>query len=86
LVLAGSLLTEEDMYEDAAEKFDFAFTHCLNDNLLKLNAPSIILNAILCHICRGALGDAYDDIEAYAEVDFAFACSRERRFLVVGCL
>ncbi len=45
-------------FEAAADCFDVTVSYCMDDNLLSLNTPSVMLNSVLCWICLGVCMDS----------------------------
>lgn len=63
LTRAGEHLVEEERFGDAADRFDRAAKFCLDDNLLKFNAPSLAFNVVLCYLALRVRGEREHDSE-----------------------
>lgn len=79
---AGAHLVDEERYSDAHERFDRAANLCLDDNLLKFNAPPISLDAALCLLCLRDDERTVKYLKDVSEKDLNFVVSREKRFLL----
>jgi tetratricopeptide (TPR) repeat protein len=88
LVRSAELLILEERYEMASQALIRAIRLCLDDNLLKFNSSALALDVVLCFLCLRDDERALDFIEEHTELDFVFAVSRERRFvldLILNC-
>eukprot|EP01018_Ginkgo_biloba_P030312 Gb_23091 [translate_table: standard] len=69
------------LYPKAVEIFESVAGQSINNNLLKYNVKGYLLNAGLCHICRGDTVAINNALEKYQEIDPTFSGTREGKFL-----
>ncbi|KAJ6690098.1 hypothetical protein OIU85_006385 [Salix viminalis] len=67
--------TSIDIYEDIARQ-------SLKNNLLKYGVKGHLLNAGLCHLCKGDVVAITNALERYQEMDPTFSGTREYKLLV----
>jgi alpha-soluble NSF attachment protein len=77
--LCSAALDPPDLLR-AAGLYDELGRACLDSNLLKYNAKSYFLQAILCHLANGDAIGAEQALGRYEGVDYTFAESREGKF------
>jgi hypothetical protein len=82
LVRAGEHFVEDERYSEAAKRFMQTISICLDDNLMKFNAPQLALTTALCFLALRDDTKAMDFVEQHASKDPLFLVSREKRFLL----
>eukprot|EP01018_Ginkgo_biloba_P016980 Gb_01513 [translate_table: standard] len=70
-----------EQYPKAVEIFEDVARQSINNNLLKYSVKGYLLNAGLCHICRGDIVAINNALEKYQELDPTFSGTRECKFL-----
>ncbi|XP_031477942.1 alpha-soluble NSF attachment protein 2-like [Nymphaea colorata] len=76
--LAASL----DQYPKAIEIFESIARQSMNNNLLKYGVKGLLLNAGICHLCKGDAVAINNALEQYQDLDPTFSGTREHRLLV----
>ena len=64
----------------AAEIYESLGRQCLESNLLKYNAKTHFINAILCHLANGDSIGASQALTRFDNLDYTYADSREGKF------
>uniref|UniRef100_A0A2P2M6Y8 Alpha-soluble nsf attachment protein n=1 Tax=Rhizophora mucronata TaxID=61149 RepID=A0A2P2M6Y8_RHIMU len=75
-----------EQYPKAIEIYEVIARHSLNNNLLKYGVKGHLLNAGICHLCKGDVVAITNALERYQELDPTFSGTREYRLLSVSCL
>lgn len=70
-----------EQYPKAIEIFEEVARQSINNNLLKYSVKGYLLNAGLCHICKGDVVAINNALEKYQEIDPTFSGTRECKFL-----
>ncbi|GAB4827666.1 hypothetical protein Ancab_034551 [Ancistrocladus abbreviatus] len=70
-----------EQYPKAIEIFEDIARQSLNNNLLKYAVKGHLLNAGICHLCKGDVVSINNALEKYQEMDPTFSGTREYRFL-----
>ncbi|KAL9180661.1 hypothetical protein ACHAXT_011114 [Thalassiosira profunda] len=77
--LSSGALDPPDLLK-AAEIYESLGRACLESNLLKYNAKSHFLNAIMCHLANGDAVGASQALARFDGLDYTFADAREGKF------
>jgi alpha-soluble NSF attachment protein len=72
---------ELERYQKAMEIYEDIAKTAMENNLLKFSAKGYLLNAGICLLCYAGISEAKDKLEAFKEIDFNFAGSRECNLL-----
>ncbi|GAB4832018.1 hypothetical protein Ancab_006035 [Ancistrocladus abbreviatus] len=70
-----------EQYPKAIEIYEDIARQSLNNNLLKYGVKGHLLNAGICHLCKGDVVSINNALEKYQEMDPTFSRTREYRFL-----
>ncbi|KAJ8764000.1 hypothetical protein K2173_004872 [Erythroxylum novogranatense] len=70
-----------EQYKEAIEIYEEIAKHCLGNNLLKYGVKGHLLNAGICHLCKGDVVAITNALEQYQEMDPTFSRSRECKLL-----
>ncbi|KAF5747062.1 alpha-soluble NSF attachment protein 2 [Tripterygium wilfordii] len=70
-----------EQYQRSIEIYEEIAKQSLNNNLLKYGVKGHLLNAGLCHLCKGDVVAITNALELYQELDPTFSGTREYRFL-----
>uniref|UniRef100_A0A2P2M6Z9 Alpha-soluble nsf attachment protein n=2 Tax=Rhizophora mucronata TaxID=61149 RepID=A0A2P2M6Z9_RHIMU len=70
-----------EQYPKAIEIYEVIARHSLNNNLLKYGVKGHLLNAGICHLCKGDVVAITNALERYQELDPTFSGTREYRLL-----
>ncbi|XP_074276540.1 alpha-soluble NSF attachment protein 2 isoform X2 [Silene latifolia] len=75
-----------EQYPKAIEIYEDIARHSLNNNLLKYGAKGHLLNAGICHLCKGDSVSITNALDKYQDMDPTFTGTREHRLLSVRYL
>lgn len=81
LMRAAHICAVVERFDDAVELFEKLAASALTDNLLKFNAPDLLLRGALCLMADGDLERLEDKLNEWADLDRTFAVSREFLFV-----
>ncbi|KAF5746991.1 alpha-soluble NSF attachment protein 2 [Tripterygium wilfordii] len=70
-----------EQYQRSIEIYEEIAKQSLNNNLLKYGVKGHLLNAGLCHLCKGDVVAITNALERYQELDPTFSGTREYRLL-----
>ncbi|KAH9605836.1 hypothetical protein KSS87_013936 [Heliosperma pusillum] len=70
-----------EQYPKAIEIYEDIARHSLNNNLLKYGAKGHLLNAGICHLCKGDTVSITNALDKYQDMDPTFTGTRENRLL-----
>ncbi|OAY46347.1 alpha-soluble NSF attachment protein 2 [Manihot esculenta] len=70
-----------EQYQKAIEIYEEIARHSLSVNLLKYGVKGHLLNAGICHLCKGDVVSITNALERYQDMDPTFSGSREYRLL-----
>ncbi|KAI4306517.1 hypothetical protein L6164_029788 [Bauhinia variegata] len=70
-----------EQYQKSVEIYEEIARQSLNNNLLKYGVKGHLLNAGICHLCKGDVVAITNALERYQELDPTFSGTREYRFL-----
>ncbi|CAE6041234.1 unnamed protein product [Arabidopsis arenosa] len=68
-------------YEKAIKIYEEVAQYSLNNNLLKYGVKGHLLNAGICHLCKGDVVSITNALEKYQDLDPTFSGTRECKFL-----
>ncbi|CAI0464007.1 unnamed protein product, partial [Linum tenue] len=72
---------ELEQYPKAIEIYEEIARHSLSNNLLKYGVKGHLLNAGICHLCKGDVVAITNALEKYQDLDPTFSGTREYRLL-----
>ncbi|KAJ0028840.1 hypothetical protein Pint_34991 [Pistacia integerrima] len=75
---------QQEQYQKAIEIYEKIARQSLDINLLKYGVRGHLLNAGLCHLCRGDVVAITNALERYENLDLTFSRTREYKFLAVS--
>eukprot|EP00252_Welwitschia_mirabilis_P012233 TRINITY_DN2717_c0_g1_i1.p1 TRINITY_DN2717_c0_g1~~TRINITY_DN2717_c0_g1_i1.p1 ORF type:complete len:290 (-),score=81.50 TRINITY_DN2717_c0_g1_i1:254-1123(-) len=81
LLKVAQFAAQLEQYPKAIQIFEEVARQSLNNNLLKYSVKGYLLNAGLCHICRGDAVAISNALEKYQELDPTFSNTREYKLL-----
>ncbi|PON83245.1 NSF attachment protein [Trema orientale] len=70
-----------EQYQKSIEIYEEIARQSLNNNLLKYGVKGHLLNAGICHLCRGDVVAITNALERYQDLDPTFSGTREYKFL-----
>ncbi|CAI0449321.1 unnamed protein product [Linum tenue] len=70
-----------EQYPKAIEIYEEIARHSLSNNLLKYGVKGHLLNAGICHLCKGDVVAITNALEKYQDLDPTFSGTREYRLL-----
>ncbi|XP_048326600.2 alpha-soluble NSF attachment protein 2 [Ziziphus jujuba] len=70
-----------EQYQKSIEIYEEIARHSLGNHLLKYGVKGHLLNAGICHLCRGDVVAITNALEKYQELDPTFSGTRECKFL-----
>ncbi|EEF41529.1 alpha-soluble nsf attachment protein, putative [Ricinus communis] len=70
-----------EQYQKAIEIYEEIARHSLSNNLLKYGVKGHLLNAGICHLCKGDVVSVTNALERYQDLDPTFSGTREYRLL-----
>ncbi|XP_050210593.1 alpha-soluble NSF attachment protein 2 [Mercurialis annua] len=70
-----------EQYPKAIEIYEEIARHSLGNNLLKYGVKGHLLNAGICHLCKGDVVSITNALEKYQDLDPTFSGTREYRLL-----
>ncbi|CAN1185334.1 Alpha-soluble NSF attachment protein 2 [Linum perenne] len=75
-----------EQYPKAIVIYEEIARHSLSNNLLKYGVKGHLLNAGICHLCKGDVVAITNALEKYQDLDPTFSGTREYRLLAVYAL
>ncbi|XP_065008000.1 alpha-soluble NSF attachment protein 2-like isoform X2 [Musa acuminata AAA Group] len=70
-----------EQYPKAIEIYEALARHSVNNSLLRYGVKGILLNAGICHLCKGDVVAITNALERYQEIDPTFSGTREYKLL-----
>ncbi|CAL9158625.1 unnamed protein product [Musa hybrid cultivar] len=70
-----------EQYPKAIEIYEALARHSINNSLLRYGVKGILLNAGICHLCKGDVVAITNALERYQEIDPTFSGTREYKLL-----
>ncbi|THU65163.1 hypothetical protein C4D60_Mb05t00770 [Musa balbisiana] len=70
-----------EQYPKAIEIYEALARHSVNNSLLRYGVKGILLNAGICHLCKGDVVAITNALERYQEIDPTFLGTREYKLL-----